>query len=127
MGRPRISWLVTREALLALAQGATIDEAAAVAGVSARTVDSLVSEHGRMSHVVSYRPREGVLTIEEREEIRFGIARGETASEIAVRLGRHRSTIWREISRNGGREAYRAFRAHDRAALKARRVHRSAA
>lgn len=56
------------------------------------------------------------LTLREREEIRYGIGRGEKVIEIAGRLGRHRCTISAEISRNGGREHYRAFAAHDRAA-----------
>lgn len=121
MGRPRTSWLVAREALLAVARGATIGEAAELCGLSARTVDGLVSEHGRMSHVASYCPRPGVLSVEEREEIRAGIERGESDRVIGDRLGRHRSTVWREIECNGGRERYRAFQAHDRAALRARR------
>ena len=121
MGRPRTSWLVAREALLAIAGGATVGEAAELAGLGKRTVDGLISEHGRMSHVVSYRPRRGVLTRDEREEIRAGIERDESNSQIAARLGRDRSTIWREIRGNGGRDGYRAFRAHDRAARRARR------
>lgn len=52
----------------------------------------------------------------EREEIRCGIIRGETVTAIADRIGRHRCTVSAEISRNGGREKYRPFRAHDRAA-----------
>lgn len=55
------------------------------------------------------------LTLREREEIRYGIGRGQKVTEIADRLGRHRCTISAEISRNGGRENYRAYRAHDRA------------
>ncbi len=121
MARPKIPWLVAREALLVLAGGATIREAAALVGVSTRTVDYLISEHGRMSHVAKYRPRPNALTIEEREEIRVGIDRGESDHQIGLRLGRHRSSIWREITNNGGRQRYRAFRAHDQAALRARR------
>ena len=121
MGRPKTSWLVAREALLALAGGATVGEAAELAGLGKRTVEALISEHGRMSHVVSYRPRPGVLTSAEREEIRLGIDRGESDTQIAGRLGRARSTVWREIRRNGGRESYSAFRAHDQAARRARR------
>lgn len=121
MGRPKTSWLVAREALLALARGVTVREAAELCGLGTRTVDKLISEHGRMSHVACYRPRPGVLSRDEREEIRAGIERGESDSEIADRLGRHRSTVWREIRANGGRGRYRAFRAHDRAALRARR------
>ncbi len=121
MGRPRTSWLVAREALLALAGGSTVGEAAELAGLGKRTVEALIWEHGRMSHVADYRPRPGVLTRDEREEIRAGIERGESDADIACRLGRHRSTVWREIKHNGGRDGYRAFRAHDRAALRARR------
>src|SRR3546814_20114488 len=54
------------------------------------------------------------LTLREREEIRYGIGRGEKATEIADRLGRHRCTNSAEIALNGGRDAYRASRAHDR-------------
>lgn len=56
------------------------------------------------------------LLIHEREEIRCGIIRGETVTAIADRIGRHRCTVSEEISRNGGRDAYRPNRAHDRAA-----------
>lgn len=57
------------------------------------------------------------LLLHEREEIRYGIIRGETVTTIADRIGRHRSTVSAEISRNGGRDAYRPYRAEDRAAL----------
>jgi IS30 family transposase len=121
MGRPKIPWLVAREALLAVGQGMTVREAARVGGVSRRAVDRLVSEHGRMSSVSGYKPRANALTVVEREEIRVGIDRGESDRQIADRLERHRSTIWREIRSNGGRNTYRAFRAHDDAARRARR------
>ncbi len=58
------------------------------------------------------------LSLREREEIRTGIVRGETVTATAERLGRHRCTISAEISRNGGCGRYRAFRAHDQAALR---------
>jgi IS30 family transposase len=65
--------------------------------------------------------RASVLSLEDREEIRVGIEAGESDAVIAVRLGRHRSTIWREITRNGGRFAYRAYRAQNRSDVSARR------
>jgi len=120
MPRPKTPWRVARRALVAVARGATIVEAAELAGVSSRTVDGLISEHGRMT-LRETKQRPEALTLEEREEIRIGIDRNETDTEIAERLGRHRSTIWREIKNNGCRDGYRAFRAQDRAHQAARR------
>ncbi|MFH8409156.1 helix-turn-helix domain-containing protein [Streptomyces sp. NPDC018019] len=55
----------------------------------------------------------------EREEISRGIAAGESARQLAKRLGRSPSTVSREIARNGGRDRYRAASA-DAAASTAR-------
>ena len=61
------------------------------------------------------------LRLEEREEISRGIAAREPAQCIAKRLGRSKSTITREIARNGGRSAYRASEADAAAWERARR------
>ena len=74
MGRPRIPYEVARVALLELGSGATIGEAAQVAGVSRRSVDLFVSKYGRMIlHEPKQRP--DALTFQDREEIRVGIER----------------------------------------------------
>jgi IS30 family transposase len=106
--------------LVAVSRGATHGEAAELAGISKRTVLRVVGEEG----VVVLRdcnPRAGALTLEDREEIRAGIERGERDADIARTVGCHRGTIGREISAAGGRAAYRAFRAQDRADQQARR------
>jgi transposase, IS30 family len=61
------------------------------------------------------------LAVEEREEISRGIASNLSARTIAKRLGRPASTVSREIRRNGGREAYRAWEAETAALQRARR------
>lgn len=114
MGRPRLPVAMVRVAMGALARGSTQKLAAERAGISVQTLRRrLVQEP-----VVVLRdrtPRAGALTIEDREEIRVGIERGETDQEIAARIGKVRSTVWREIINNGGRGRYRAYHAQDRA------------
>lgn len=61
------------------------------------------------------------LTIEEREEIAVGRARGEGVRQIARRLGRSPSVVSREIRRNSSQRGYRAATAHRRAADRRRR------
>ncbi len=46
----------------------------------------------------------------EREEISRGVAEGMAYAEIARALSRPTSTVSREVARNGGRCAYRAWR-----------------
>jgi predicted DNA-binding protein (UPF0251 family) len=67
------------------------------------------------------RRRESALSVSDREEIRVGIELGESDEVIAQRIGRHRSTVWREIKANGGRSVYSATKAEDRAARVAAR------
>jgi IS30 family transposase len=66
-------------------------------------------------------PGPGRLTLADREEITLGLHAGESFTVIAARLGKAVSTVSREVAANGGRNEYRAWRAHQRAREQARR------
>jgi IS30 family transposase len=55
------------------------------------------------------------LTLREREELSRGLASGSSMRDIAKRLERAASTVSREVARHGGRPAYRAPAADQRA------------
>jgi IS30 family transposase len=55
------------------------------------------------------------LRLAEREDISRGIASSSSIREIARQLGRAASTVSREVTRHGGRPAYRAHEANDQA------------
>jgi transposase, IS30 family len=120
MGRPKFPLSKVAPGLAAVARGTPRKEAAALAGISLRTLDLWIADE---SVVVlrDRKPRPDALTVKDREEIRVGIVRMESDSCIADRLGRHRGTIGREIAANGGRANYRAYQADSRAYATARR------
>ncbi len=103
-------------------RGWRFDEIAREVGCSAQTVSVMVNEDRCTTGVPDdWGPRPGCLSIAEREEILVGIRACESLSGIARRLGRRPSTISREVAANGGREAYSAWAAHQRARGRARR------
>ena len=59
------------------------------------------------------------LTMEDREDISRGLAKGLSNKDIAFSIRRDESVVSREIERHGGREAYRAWKA-DAAARESR-------
>jgi transposase, IS30 family len=95
----------------ARASGATMREAAQAAGISRTAGHYWLKESGGV------RPRPKAprpplrLSLEEREEFSRGLARKESLTSIAARLGRSVSTVSREVRRNATLAGYRAHRA----------------
>ena len=119
-GRPKVAHAKVAVALEALAQGGSQRGAAELAGISQSTVWRRASGQGGLMPTDRKR-RDRSLTIDEREEIRVGIERGESDPVIAERIRRNRSTVWREIKANGGRQYYSGVKAENRAGEAARR------
>ena len=124
MGTKGFRWLRPdeRELIAArLAEGASLQGLAAQFGCSQATIARVRDE------ALMLRRRAGHsrlrLSFEERERIFVGIQQGESDSQIARALGRHRSTIAREIQRSCPRERwrYRPSAAERRRAERARR------
>jgi IS30 family transposase len=108
------------QALEAIAKGWSQRQAAMAAGIAPSTLRLLLRrQREQMAHERTRRA--GALSVFEREEIRVGIEAGESDAVIAERIGRSRSTVWREVMANGGRLRYRAWQAEERAAQAARR------
>jgi IS30 family transposase len=83
-------------------------------GISTVTVWRWVNEDDPMLNTSCGRsPR--FLSVGERETISRELARGSSPAKIAILLGRHRSSIGREVAANGGRDRYRAVDAEARA------------
>jgi transposase, IS30 family len=61
------------------------------------------------------------LSLQEREEISRGLAAADSLRSIAVRIGRSASTVSREVTRNRGRQDYRAGNAEQAALNRGRR------
>src|SRR4051795_9362592 len=121
-GRGRYRWVTPPERAAIVARygtGATMREVGAAFGVSAMTVSRIARDAALSRRRVGHSPWR--LSFGEREEIFAGICRGQSDSEIARGLGRHRSSIGREIARCGGRRRYRPLRAERRAGQCARR------
>lgn len=123
MPNPKIPYERLRVGLAAVAAGSSQAAAARVAGVGLSTLRLAIREHG-VGVLRPRTPRPDALTIDDREQIMVGVHEGLTNAEIARRVGKHRSTIGRELARCGGRHGYRAHRAQtvaDQAASRSRR------
>jgi IS30 family transposase len=115
------------EVLERVASGERQLEIARIVGCGTTTIQRILSAAGgRPSRRSRRRPRSPLrLSLPEREEIRAGIAAGDSFHAIARRIGRAPSTISREVGGGAGRGRYRATKADDRACLRALRPKRS--
>jgi IS30 family transposase len=90
-------------------------------GCSSAGIDVMLRGQHREARPVEWVPRRGALSIAEREEILRGLSREDSLSVIARHLGRHASSVSREVKANGGRVDYRIWPAHQRAQRCAKR------
>jgi IS30 family transposase len=116
----RLAFVLLEEAGRLMLAGATQRQAAAGAGIGYSTLLRYLANNDVLV-LRERRRRPSSLQLEQREEIRVGVAAGVSDSAIARRIGCHRSTVWREIAVNGGRARYRAVRADNAAAERGRR------
>ncbi|MGF6709603.1 IS30 family transposase [Luteibacter sp. W1I16] len=84
------------------------------------TIHYVLKKHGGFAPPPRKRAAQA-LQLADREEISRGLCQGHSLRRIAQSLGRAPSSISREVRRNGGREAYRAANADQRAWAQAKR------
>jgi IS30 family transposase len=120
IGRPGLSDAQKREVWRRWKDGQSLSEIGRALGKVPGSIHGVIAANG--GYAPAQRTRAAVaLTLAEREEISRGLAADESFRTIAVRLGRHPSTISREVGRHGGRKKYRAAVADERAWDNARR------
>src|SRR5450830_1833131 len=107
--RPRIYYTETQKALMweRWRKGDSLQQIAQLFDRNHSSIQRILAESGGIRPAQRQRSRLA-LTLAEREEILRSLATGQPIRRIAQSLGRARSTISREISRNGGQTSYRA-------------------
>lgn len=117
----RITPAVRREIMRLAAKGATTREIGEAVSRSYGAISGVLAPLGGVIRRDDWQPSSARLSLDDRVEIRLGLERAETYEAIGQRLGRHRSTVCREVVTNGGRNDYRPMDAHRAAAKRARR------
>jgi IS30 family transposase len=90
-------------------------------GLSNDTVCLVLAPLGGVYRPEQWASMPGRLSLEDRVEIKVGLARGESFAAIGRRLGRATSTIAREVGGVAGRRRYAPVKAHRRAQAARRR------
>ena len=118
----RIPEEVRREVIRLAGQGLSQAQILKRVDLSAGAVSKIVVYWGGVSRSdVRWERSDRYLSLDERVEIKLGLERCESYQLIGDWIGRDKSTVCREVSRNGGREAYRPAAAHEQAFQRARR------
>lgn len=113
IGRPGVNQKQNLQRFwIAIAKGLSSEEAAAVAGVSSAVGARWFRQSGGMPNISLTPLSVRFLSFAEREEIALLRVQGHGIREIARRVGRHPSTISRELCRNAAtRSGYVEYRA----------------
>jgi len=101
-------------------KGHSLSEIGRALGKHAGSISGMLAIRGGIAPHTSSRSRLA-LTLSEREDISRGLSAGFSYHQIAQSINRSVSTISREVTRNGGRELYRANQADQRALRQAKR------
>jgi IS30 family transposase len=124
-GRPYPPRHVEQDFWRRIAQGMGSEDAAVAVGVSAPVGSRWFRHGGGMPPISLAAPSGRYLSFVEREEVAILRAKDQGVREIARRVGRHPSTISRELRRNaatrGGKAEYRASVAQWKAETAAKR------
>jgi IS30 family transposase len=120
--RCRMDGELRREVIRLAAGGHTYREILDRVDTSMGAITVMLGQWGGVTRSdVSLEPSPCRLSLEDRIEIRMGLDRGESYRRIGARIGRAASSVCREVSRNGGRDAYKPVAAHQQAWERARR------
>jgi len=117
----RLSTELEREVRRLAAKGHGLREIGRMVERSRHAVTNVLVREPRRPAVTDWNPSPARLSVQDREEIRAGLERGESFTVIARMMGRSVSTVSREVATNGGRDRYRAWQAHLGAGQRARR------
>lgn len=120
LGRPGMSDEMKADLWRRWKAGESISVISRQIGKPPGSVFTVLKHHGGIAPEPR-KVRAGCLTVAEREEISRRLCAGDSYNAIAALLGRAVSTISREVNKNGGRDAYRATAAQERASDRARR------
>jgi transposase, IS30 family len=117
----RITAEQRRQIIRLAANGITQQQIAETVDLSKSSVSLILIPLGGVIRKEMWNPGSRHLSLDDRVEIRIGLERCDSFRAIARKLGRHVSTVSREVNANGGRHRYAPTAGHRRARARARR------